>query len=496
MSWFGSIVNSLRLDDDDENDAVAKSDEQERLHVADDDDIDDDDSSLQSDDGQHGGGGGGVKEDLSEITKTLTRQLWGVASFLAPPPPQSPTKAASSGEVDDREGSESAAGAGIDGIRSDFAEISGRFKSGITKLSGGAKAVSELSKMASSFLQLGLDQGGGSVGEHDKSDGSTVGVTEEVVAFAKNVAMHPETWLDFPLADDDEEQDDFDMSDAQQEHALAVERLVPELAALRFELCPEYMSDDLFWKIYFVLVHPRLAKHDADVISTPQILETRAMLTQELKNQRETAVESEILEGDASFRKEEGASSPETSLSITSNTQPETLPSHLSTSEPAPTSASARPTESYADSIKDVQVANKSVVLEEAPKTVPQTQKSRPDVPSTSYADEDDGDYWLKEETTEAGTGSGIGIINIPITNDEDVSFSDLEEDEDDDAGVPTGTKATYGSDSSTKSRDWVQLSRSSSDSAKENKLPDGKHNGSPNKEANDWLNIEDIDEM
>uniref|UniRef100_A0A7N0T5P0 BSD domain-containing protein n=1 Tax=Kalanchoe fedtschenkoi TaxID=63787 RepID=A0A7N0T5P0_KALFE len=482
MSWFGSIVNSLRLDDD--GDAVSEPEQQQqqqqRLRVADHGD-DDDDSASQSDEGQHGG----VKEDLSEITKTLTRQLWGVASFLAPPPPQSPTKAAGSGEAGDRDGSETAPGARIDGIRSDFAEIGGRFKSGITKLSGGAKAVSELSKMASSFLQLGLDQGGGLVGEYG---GSAVGVTEEVVAFAKNVSMHPETWLDFPLADDDGEQDDFDMSDAQQEHALAVERLVPELAALRFDLCPEYISEDLFWKIYFVLVHPRLAKHDADLISTPQILETRAMLTRELQNQRERAVEPDISEGNACDRKEDGASSHEASLSIPLNTQPETPPSASESAHTIPPASS--PTENSAVSIKDIPVVDKSVVKEEASKAFQQAQESSSAAPSSPYVDEDDGDDWLKEEMTEAGTGSGI---NIPITNDEDVSFSDLEEEDD----VPTGAKkATYGSDSSTKSRDWVQLSRNSSDSAKDNKVSDGKHNGSPNKEANDWLKVEDIDEM
>ncbi|KAF9603144.1 hypothetical protein IFM89_034154 [Coptis chinensis] len=58
----------------------------------------------------------------------------------------------------------------------------------------------------------------------------------EVLTFARNIAMHPETWLDFPLADD-EDSDDFDLSDAQQEHALAVERLAPRLAALRIEIC-------------------------------------------------------------------------------------------------------------------------------------------------------------------------------------------------------------------------------------------------------------------
>lgn len=64
---------------------------------------------------------------------------------------------------------------------------------------------------------------------------------------------------------------DFDLSDAQHEHALAVEHLAPSLAALRMELCPGYMSDGNFWKIYFVLLHPRLRKSDADILSTPQV---------------------------------------------------------------------------------------------------------------------------------------------------------------------------------------------------------------------------------
>lgn len=61
------------------------------------------------------------------------------------------------------------------------------------------------------------------------------------------------------------------MSDAQQEHALAIERLGPSLAALRMELCPGYMSEACFWKIYFVLLHPRLSKHDAELLSTPKV---------------------------------------------------------------------------------------------------------------------------------------------------------------------------------------------------------------------------------
>ncbi|CBI35753.3 unnamed protein product, partial [Vitis vinifera] len=98
------------------------------------------------------------------------------------------------------------------------------------------------------------------------------------MAFVRNIAMHPETWLDFPLVDD-EDSDDFDMSDAQQEHALAVERLAPRLAALRIELCPGCLTEDCFWKIYFVLLHPRLSKHDAELLSTPQVRWFHASLT-------------------------------------------------------------------------------------------------------------------------------------------------------------------------------------------------------------------------
>ena len=64
---------------------------------------------------------------------------------------------------------------------------------------------------------------------------------------------------------------EFDLSDAQQEHALAVERLAPELAALRTELCLGCMNEGSFWKIYFVLVHPRLSIQHAKILSTPQV---------------------------------------------------------------------------------------------------------------------------------------------------------------------------------------------------------------------------------
>ncbi len=64
---------------------------------------------------------------------------------------------------------------------------------------------------------------------------------------------------------------DFEMSDAQQEHTMIVEHLAPRLAALRIELCPCHMSESYFWKVYFVLLHSRLNKQDAEILSTPQV---------------------------------------------------------------------------------------------------------------------------------------------------------------------------------------------------------------------------------
>lgn len=145
----------------------------------------------------------GVKEDFSELTKTLTRQFWGVASFLAPAP------APASLELDDA--SDRTAGGlrdddtsdspRIAGIRSDFAEISGKFRSGISSVLSHTKTVSEISKIASSILPFGVEE----EGEEDEDLLDAVGINEEVLAFARNVSIHPETWLDFPLPHGEED---------------------------------------------------------------------------------------------------------------------------------------------------------------------------------------------------------------------------------------------------------------------------------------------------
>lgn len=247
----------------------------------------------------HSGAAEGVKEDLTELSKTLTRQFWGVANFLAPPPGETLPSPSHSPQSAGGQSADARTPPEIAGIRNDFAEIGGRFRSGISRISG-HKAVSGFSKMASSFfapddgeedeweeerrrqirhemgeeavwheeaegdeewhqweerVRLRVEDGdtrhelemerardeeddeleeqrarhgdAGESGEQTTRPGEdgeleelrirheeeveeewdVIGITEEVLAFATNIARHPETWLDFPLLPDDDESD-------------------------------------------------------------------------------------------------------------------------------------------------------------------------------------------------------------------------------------------------------------------------------------------------
>ncbi|MBA0551770.1 hypothetical protein Golob_022636, partial [Gossypium lobatum] len=377
----------------------------------------------------------------------------------------------------------------IAGIRSDLSEIGGRFKTGISKLSNNIN-VSEFTKIASNFLQFGSE----GEGVETYESGIAVGVTEEVVALARDLAMHPETWLDFPVPDDDGF-DDFDMSDEQQEHALAVERLAPRLAALRIELCPGYMSEGCFWKIYFVLLLPRLNKQDAELLATSQIVEARAMLMQGIQNRSKAKMEEHSESGTSNIK----ADLPhEEFLSVPSPAQSKPTPFNESGNEAADTAVAVEvATEKHPVQTTEMQVVDKSVIEEEPKKEVKHQHSTSASSGVSIEKFEDDADDWLKEETSEA---VGTSATTIPLGNDEDVSFSDLEDDDDD---MPINyKKVTSGSDSSAKdSREWVQLSRSSMDSVKDVNCVGNEHSGSEQvstrnpetKESNDWLDIEEI---
>ncbi|GAU18449.1 hypothetical protein TSUD_231860 [Trifolium subterraneum] len=408
MAWFArTIANSLKLDEEEE-------DEQQTLNNNDPNLKSSQSQSPQSDSSQSESPSPlsptarGVKEDISELTKSLSRQFWGVASFLAPPPDpdHDPNHDPQTRDSDPNLADEDV----IAGIRSDFAEIN------------------------------------------------------------------------------------FELSDAQQEHALAVEHLAPQLAALRMELCPGYMSDGCFWKIYFVLLHPKISKDEAVILSTPQIMEARAMLTQALDRRSK---EKKVPELSSISSKEE---EQEQHLFVPSNAELESVPLQTAPVEEAPPMVVSNVKMEEHPVKSDVtQPIDKSVV-KEVPINPSAEQSASDSTNRFSYEEtyEDDADDWLKEEDSSEMVGPSGTTVHTG--DDEDVSFSDLEED---DGDVHVSNKKTSGSDSSTKdSRDWVQLGRNSPNSDKDLNSMENRRAGSElssarnsvSKDSNDWLNVDDID--
>ncbi|CAO2144438.1 unnamed protein product [Urochloa humidicola] len=392
----------------------------------------------------------GVREDLSELTGALANRFQGLASFLAP----------------------AAAPGGGAPRGPDPAEIAGRFRAGLARLPG-RQAVADLARIASSLLPPEGDAGWAE---------DAVGVTEEVVAFARDAALRHELWLDFPLLPDDADSDDFDMTDAQQDHALAVESVAPELTDLRIELCPSHMSEGCFWKIYFVLLHPKLRKEDAEILSTPQILEARDKLSHDLQYQTKLQSSNEDtvpvpfsnldgalaspVEVMSALKGQDGsvmaASFSNIDYGVPQPTNQEFLSTNaisdagavssdnISSSVPVqlvpilkdtivelqPMVEESTPdlsTEDEATKEQSMQMSEIALVDNSPPKDDQQKQpladiieQPRVDTRKT-YHDEDDdedGDEWLEEET------GGPGNTTIPIADDEDVSFSDLEDDD------------------------------------------------------------------
>ncbi|XP_030947581.1 uncharacterized protein LOC115971706 [Quercus lobata] len=403
MSWLArSLANSLRIDDDDDDTDANDEDEENDVvseYPNDSDPApssttklshqDNNDGVLESEEAQSRG----VKEDLSELKQTLTRQLWGVASFLAPPPPSSSSQS---------QPSSPSAHSDLRRLRfDDSAEISTK----VNADSFGSEMESE-----SDLEERGF---GG------------VGITDEVLAFARNIGMHPETWLDFPI-DEEEDLDDFDMSKAQQEHVLAIQYLAPRLAALRIELCPCHMSESYFWKVYFVLLHSRLNKHDSDILSTPQVVAARSMWMQEL--QKQTKEEAGWFSRSTFYSKDRANTLEEDFDPIPGRTF---ASKHTSSSM-----ATDFETEKYPVESTELQFIDKSVIAE---KTVIKTgnkdslvgPSSKPLVQNF----EDDEDEW-PEEGSDFGGYSGTAYC---MGNEDDISFSDLEDV--DDGHVPIKNK-------------------------------------------------------
>ncbi|XP_025818418.1 uncharacterized protein LOC112894816 [Panicum hallii] len=407
MSWLArSIAATLSSAHSDDDESESASGDKSPPRASDPTNADAGESDEQPDTPSRG-----VKDDITELTESLTRRLWGVASFLAPPPVE--------GETDEGEEEEEEAAAAegpqsprIDGIRSDLAEIGGKVRTGISMLSN-AGAVAEISRIASSFLPFGPGE------EKEQVEGEAVGVTEEVVEFVSHISKHPKTWLDFPLFVDDRHADDFELSDAQYGHAVAIEHLVPSLSYLRTELCSTNMSEACFWKIYFVLLHSKLNKQDAEILSTLQILEAREELLQNSPTKNKLSPEN----------RNSPSTQPEDSVMSPSSIQNESrMPEAPSFEEPTSAPVPNAEADKHPISTTEAEVIDKSVIQEEL--VVKTEVKSLPTGKSNPYpADDDDDekevDDWLQDmDPVSSKTGK-----TASAGEEEDVSFSDLEDD-------------------------------------------------------------------
>ncbi|KAE9609347.1 putative BSD domain-containing protein [Lupinus albus] len=369
MSWLArSLANTLRLDEEryDENDIVSDSQtmspRRNYIHLK-------HHNQLLSPEEE--GEGRGVKEDLHEIKQTLTRQLWGMASFLASP------STSNQSESD--------------------------FDHSLSSLPQGEP----LYNVAVSDQEPEIEE---------EEEVAVVGITDEVLTFAMNIAMHPETWLDFPLEEEDDT-DDFEISYAQQEHAAAIERLAPSLAALRIELCPCHMSESYFWKVYFVLLHSRLHKQDAEILFTPQVMVARARWMQELHKQMKPDVESFRI---SSTYSRDIAQHDDFGPNLSDGAYFGDM-THWTHEYEARTADNE--TEKHMDESSETRFTVKSVIEENLSGNKDLNCGRSSQVIIEDY---DDDDEWPEEDSDLGGYCRTI----LPIVNEEDISFSDLEDDD------------------------------------------------------------------
>ncbi|GAV88192.1 BSD domain-containing protein [Cephalotus follicularis] len=389
---------------------------------------DQDPSSISSSPEQsptnRGGGGGG-----SLLGETIGRQLRGVASFLAPP---------SITSTEQYEPSDSM----LLGIRNDLAEIGGSFKTGLSLLTS-----NKFSIFTSDFLRFQKDD----VLEQDNSDheadsDDVPGISEEVMDLVGEISLRPELWTHFPLSLDINE---FKMSGDHREHALAIERVVPSLAALKDNLCC-CMEEERFWIIYFILLLPRFNQHDFQLLSTPKLVETRELFLQKLQNKKNEHI----------------------------NTENSSIPQDCSqVNETREDDAASGKNETQGENISSRDLEATEIIIGNEGLYIDNREKT---------------DKWLEESDIDTGTSVDA---QKELEHEVDVSLSDLEDDDSDLSRRLSATRSTqdaYASSASV-SNDWVQLNESS-------EALDGFQNArqstsrDKDSEGEDWLTVDEFD--
>ncbi|XP_074583690.1 uncharacterized protein LOC141839762 [Curcuma longa] len=93
------------------------------------------------------------------------------------------------------------------------------------------------------------------------------GITEELREFVRGITI--DTFRDFPMQDEPEMPDTPTMSNVRQDlnewqarHAALLLSTVEEISKFRYKLCPRYMKERKFWRIYFMIVNNHVAPYE------------------------------------------------------------------------------------------------------------------------------------------------------------------------------------------------------------------------------------------
>ncbi|XP_020590841.1 uncharacterized protein LOC110031784 [Phalaenopsis equestris] len=93
------------------------------------------------------------------------------------------------------------------------------------------------------------------------------GITDELKEFVKGLTIN--TFRDFPMEDEMDIDESTtpsnvrkDLNEWQAKHATLILSTAKEISKFRYELCPRYMKERKFWRIYFILVSNHVAPYE------------------------------------------------------------------------------------------------------------------------------------------------------------------------------------------------------------------------------------------
>lgn len=150
----------------------------------------------------------GVKDDLTELGHTLTRQFRGVANFLAPLPDGSSSSSSSSDlsnhpRLNQFRSSDPVLNQSRSSDRDESCVGSDTPETGI-RVRSWDLAEKGVEHVYNDPEEEEEEEEEETDDDDEEEEIAAVALTDEVLAFARNIAMHPETWLDFPLDPDED----------------------------------------------------------------------------------------------------------------------------------------------------------------------------------------------------------------------------------------------------------------------------------------------------